>query len=679
MKQRFQWLAQHGRAVAAVCTAAVLLFLSFCVWLIEVKDTQGKTRSAYLNDWYEGNPVALDAPVRQSFRTEREISAIGTVFYNTAELDGSVTCRLYDEQTGALLASASRLGRELPAGQYAMFTFAQPCAAGAFAVEFSADPSSSPAQIGCSRENRLPGCALTVGGEARLGTIPLRISFDCIGGFASRMFWWLAVPLALLAGAMVWLSGKKQVAVHRLYLAAALVLGLLYNAVLPPYASPDEMFHINQAFNNSSVVLGGVERSEIDWGENFKRPSDQNELVQDRNTTVFTYREIAQNLFSASPDAAADTAQFAQEEVGGFNLLYLFSSLGVLLGRLLGLGFVPTLMLGRLFNFAFYLALTTWAVRVTPVGRSCFAVTALLPMSLHLAMSFNRDCVLLALAFCFTAYCFSLAYGERRAELLGWKQLAPLGLLGVFLAPSKVVYLPLCFLFLLIPGERFGDRRRARLCRAVLAACMLAPYLLTSSAIGVALSFVRGLFSSPEAVQAASDAAANAVGSANPDAVVYSVPYMLGHLKDTLYLAVRTFVENSSFYLRTLLGDSLGYYSVPVDSVWLMGLSALVAVSALDSQGSRSLRPGARVYGLFLSAVVFCLVTLGCILWTPTYYTTIYGIQGRYLLPVFPLLLACVKPASLSLNREIGRPLICAACLLQTGVILNVFLVVLAR
>ena len=40
------------------------------------------------------------------------------------------------------------------------------------------------------------------------------------------------------------------------------------------------------------------------------------------------------------------------------------------------------------------------------------------------------------------------------------------------------------------------------------------------------------------------------------------------------------------------------------------------------------------------AAVCSCLLAVaGCLLWTPTHYETLYGLQGRYFLPVLPALL----------------------------------------
>lgn len=88
--------------------------------------------------------------------------------------------------------------------------------------------------------------------------------------------------------------------------------------------------------------------------------------------------------------------------------------------------------------------------------------------------------------------------------------------------------------------------------------------------------------------------------------------------------------------------------------------------------------PAARWGTLFIALCCCGLAVLGCISWTPTYYETIYGFQGRYFLPVLPLLLL-VRPKALCLAGDCRRGTVLAAALVDIGVLLNVFLAVVAR
>lgn len=141
---------------------------------------------------------------------------------------------------------------------------------------------------------------------------------------------------------------------------------------------------------------------------------DQDVIVQDGETTVFTWQHIAKNLLTTSPDPFTATHDFDEYQVDSSYTMYWISALGVLAGFLLRLGFIPTLFLGRLTNLLFFAFLASWAVKRTPVAKAVFATVALLPMTLHLAASYSRDSNLLALCLLFAALVLDLAFGRRK-------------------------------------------------------------------------------------------------------------------------------------------------------------------------------------------------------------------------------------------------------------------------
>ena len=141
-------------------------------------------------------------------------------------------------------------------------------------------------------------------------------------------------------------------------------------------------------------------------------------------------------------------------------------------------------------------------------------------------------------------------------------------------------------------------------------------------------------------------------------------------------------VEQGDHYLSTLVGGTLGYFGLdkPLDLAWgwVMALYGLLALAWLCPE-ERGAMPLAHRWGAVFIALCCCgLAVLGCISWTPTYYETIYGFQGRYFLPVLPLLLL-VRPKALCLASDCRRGIVMAAVLVDIGVLLNVFLAVVAR
>ena len=81
-----------------------------------------------------------------------------------------------------------------------------------------------------------------------------------------------------------------------------------------------------------------------------------------------------------------------------------------------------------------------------------------------------------------------------------------------------------------------------------------------------------------------------------------------------------------------------------------------------------------KVYLVILALVVYLGIS-----WTPVAYTTIYGIQGKYLLPVLPMALLAVRGRAITIKKDIFRPLCFAMASTNLFVALNAICVILQR
>lgn len=689
-------------AAGAVFLACLLVFAVF--WQLQVREAAQKSRSVYLNDVQDSSagPVAEGGQLEQLFTSEKAFHALGVVpLFEGESPAGILVAEVYDVN-GQLLARAEGNARETLSGSYAFFVFpkAAHTAEGVYRLVFSAaledGRSLSLAASGVSPE----GWQLAENGSPVAGALCLSAAVDAIGGFIGGFYAVFAVAASAAVAAVFFLALGKRMAFHRVFAVAAVCLGLLYCFILPPYSTPDEQFHINQSFNISSSLLGQAPEGGIPWGSNIKREGDYNPQIQDQFTTVFTYREIAREFFTRAPSSAPAT--FSGEEVGGYRLLYWPSALMITVARLLGLGFVQALFLGRLANLSLYILLCTLAVKLVPRGKSIFAVVAMLPMSMHLAASFSRDALTLALYFFFTALC--LYYIDGKATL-DWKQLLCLGLLVVVTAPAKIVYVPLLLLCLFIPGERFFWQGRAmgkQLALAVRWGLVTVGLLSLLAQGGVAMMGNAMGVPQPEAApstpgaisaQAALPAGlvaqdgAEAPATLTPapipqqDSETFTLTDFFRHPGTMVMLVVRTVAQDLTFWLQGLVGGNLSYFTLPLNWGFVVALTLLLAAAALPGPASPTLgRRLTLAAGLMVLAGVG-LVVLGCITWTPTYYKTIYGIQGRYFLPLLPLGLCALASAQKAVThtRPLERELTFATMAVSVFALLNAFLLVLTR
>ena len=723
MEKLLTQLKTHRRLLGGAVLLAVAFFIFACIWLTQVRGNGEKSRSWMINDQFSEFAL-IDDTVTQDFICDRDLLYMGFAFKVQKAGDegpaGVLELTLTDLDTGEVLATSegdmsnildtteayyTTLGLSRPvelaqAGEhrYRVTLTAHYTGEGRLLIGYTPTPNGA-------------GLGLTVNGQPTEGMLAILGVYAQIGGFLTKFYWVIALLALVLIGAGWWLFTGDKCPLHRMVFCFVLALGILFSMVLPPYSAPDEQFHINQSFTLASTIYDPhlpIAKSQIH--STTRRPSDQDVIVQDGETTVFTWQHIARNLLTTSSDPFTATHDFDEYQVDSSYTMYWISAFGVLAGFLLRLGFIPTLFLGRLTNLLFFAFLASWAVKRTPVAKAVFATIALLPMTLHLAASYSRDSNLLALCLLFAALVLDLAFGPR--EKNGWKQLILPALAGLLIVPSKVVYFPLALLVFLIPAARLGRFSKAIkggflvLCMAVFLSSAGGTLTLggfvngdTPVAAGAASSSATVQEAQPAASVAAEPNSAPAPESASSaeettgansaaqpaaeepvqdDSVCYSLPYILSHPLDTVELVIRSVVEYGDHYVKTLVGGTLSYFDPGVQIAWTWVAALLVLLVLAWLQPGLALPVRAGAICLLIGLACCGLAILGCVSWTPTYYTTIYGLQGRYFLPVLSLLLLA-RPRCLLLQTDFTRGLVYTVTLVDILVVFNAFLSILAR
>ena len=479
--------------LAALGTLVVLLGVSLLVWLALVRPELGKGRSQTISDDFSASAILSDGQTAsQTFTFDEDLLAIGVEFYLPEDQpEGELELVLTDADTGEELARSTGVMEYILPDQYTVLGLDR-AVTGSEGRRYTLSltphyTGSAVLAIGHSSGVALWQDPMAVDGSPVDGTMAVQVTCQRIGGYLTRFFLLICGFAALLAAFTVWAVMSRRVRLPRLVFVLALGLGVLYSFVLPPYAAPDEKYHINQSFTLACRWANFF--SDEDWQmghvpttTSFRRETDVNPTLQNENTTVFTWQELTDTLFTTT-DADFDSHQeYAELQTDQNPLLYLVSGAAVFLAYLFHLGFTPALMLGRLANLLLFAALAAYAVRVTPVGKRVFAAVALLPMTLHLAASFSRDAPLLGLCFAFTALVLDAAFGPDKGKALSPVRLGSLLLTGVLLAPGKMVYLPLAALLLLVPGVRLGRHAKAK--KAVyLAACVVLALALNTGTL----------------------------------------------------------------------------------------------------------------------------------------------------------------------------------------------------
>lgn len=565
-------------------------------------------------------------------------------------------------------------------------------------------------------EGEVSGMPLSVtDGDTLNATMAMQRVSDFTGSWPAALAARLQKPLA----AAVFIAVLLAMLHAPLYLfvpAVGLALGVTFTYVTPALVAPDEYTHLAAAYELASTWSGQTAADED--GNLLLRECDAAHFgTKTGDIGVLSYKNeaIAETSEPGSPDVLTTHSEVKAGQGSGS---YLAQALGIRLARTQGKNFYTMLLYGRLANLILYLLLAALAVWLAPTSlRGLFACVALLPMPLQLAASLSPDAAVLGLVFSFTALCLRLR-GEKAVwwqKILlivlggltapGKAIYLPVILLCLLIPAENLTYdgnptvkflgeelpsgccihaatLVLAFCFWLAANLNAvayaaRDMNTTVLVTAAAAAAVLLVLALTAylklhkrpkvffwCKVAFAAVLVVGAVGGVYAVS-------HMGGGLDPDQLTMTYPngdsiwtfsfgYICRNIPATVKLLLRTLPEQGALWLQGLLGTTLGEPIVyRIDVSWLLGVGLLLAVlaAALPRQDEPALlgrRSKAGTAGICLCVVLAVLAA--ALNWTPINYQTIFGLQGRYLLPILPLALLLVKSSKkLALRRDASR------------------------
>ena len=128
------------------------------------------------------------------------------------------------------------------------------------------------------------------------GTLALLVTYKQIGGFLTRFFLLVGLLASVVVFVGIYFAMRGRMPLHRLVFVLVLCFGMLYSFVLPPYAAPDDKYHINQSFTLACKWANMLSPDEWRMGNvpldmTYRREHDFDPLLQNEKTTVFSWQE----------------------------------------------------------------------------------------------------------------------------------------------------------------------------------------------------------------------------------------------------------------------------------------------------------------------------------------------------------------------------------------------------
>lgn len=451
---------------------------------------------------------------------------------------------------------------------------------------------------------------------------------------------------------------------EKAFLWIGAIVGVCLVLLTPPFQVPDEYQHFYRAYQLSE----GQILADYHVGECSGYTRDRQDIPCSGGylpkSLLVTVREV-------SPPNLRGSAEVKQNPQDIFALLdlplqpsdrafirfqgaalyspvsYIPQTIGIAVGRIFGASPLIMFYLGRFVNLLAWLGLGYWAICKTPMVSWLFVLLLLMPMSLFQAGSLSADAVTNGLVFLLTAT--FLQYGLTKPTISD-RDLWFVGILCLALPLVKPAYIPLIFLFLLIPARKTNSKEPST---ATQDSSNHSP-LFSGRFFSKYTAVAGGIFAASILTMLGwSSVAGDDYGKIYPSILPEEqLLFVLQHPFEYVGIWFHTLQAFAGQYLVEFIGK-LGWLDTPLPllvivSYWLVLL--VVALVRVDNSPIAIAWWQKLILGLVWLASCGLIFTLIYAAGSPVGANIIQGVQGRYFIAIAPLLFLLLY------NRKIRFP-----------------------
>ena len=463
--------------------------------------------------------------------------------------------------------------------------------------------------------------------------------------------------IVVLGYTLIYAFLVTKASIGKLYLAGAITGSILFMLIVTPFAAADENNHIYKCLDLSNLVFG------------YEMPEDEKtHWLRDceaftklgKKISIENYYYTAKNMFKTVDDDGMSLQRIGDIVCNNKDIIYYFPGVtGLTLGRALNLSEVATFTLGRLFTIAACVFLNYLALRKMPFYKTGFALVLLMPSVVSRIASITYDGMLMSYIFLFVAYVMHYIHSDETIKI---KDAIIMILTGIALTVGKGgAYVPFLLLLFLIPKKNFGTKIKYPVIVAgSIFICLLAYCLCNLS-----------LFT---------DIKESTQGTTNDllwtEEKGYTLHYIITNPVHSVKLLAKTLISYGYQWYGELIGDGFGWLQIYVSPFLTLIYTLLIAVSALNINGEeRSLSNKTRIVSMGVVLFSAALVILSMwIFWTPLNYGIIAGVQGRYFIPVFMLVVLAIKNKTTIIKKDVSGVLLFAAYLISVMACFNIWI-----
>lgn len=425
----------------------------------------------------------------------------------------------------------------------------------------------------------------------------------------------------------------------KFFVVMATVFGMAFLLITPPFQGADEIVHFYRAYQVSEGHFIADRTSKSIGGE---LPVSLGKVVSETNPNAIAF--YPQNKYDVyrTEHALSIKNSLGEKKFYDFStsapyspVSYIGPSSGITVARSLRLPTIVSFYAGRMGNLVAWIALVGAAIFYLPRRKWALVAVGLLPMALFQAATLNGDVTTTGSLALFLA--LILHYREKNKPL-SIRELIALLLVSIVMALSKEIMFVFLPLVLLLKKGSFGSRRREYFIKLALIIIPLLSYvgwLIVNKGIS--------------GVNAYSN-------HQNPGAQLLFILHSPESYINVLW--------NTYFYTwgdsitRSFVG-TFGWSDAPLSelivTVGYMGLAILFVATYTNK--TKEFFQKKEKYLLWLVLLLYWAAasTALYLYYSPVGYKIIYGLQGRYFLPLAVVALPLLQSKSVRVDKKLYK------------------------
>jgi len=443
----------------------------------------------------------------------------------------------------------------------------------------------------------------------------------------------------------------------KVFLFFAISWGVLMVFLTPALMVPDEPNHFYRAYQVSEL--------------NFIPEVDNNRLGGTLPKSLFDLQlkiwetnginpKIDKNLFnewlSISLKPKEKTYIFFPNTSLYSPVSYIPQSIGISIGRIFDAPPLVLVYLGRIFNLAFWISIIYFSLKITPIYKWLFLLLALLPMSISQSASLSADVMVNGLSFLLISIIFNLAFNLK--AILEKKELFFLVIIAILLTLSKSIYFFLILLYFLIPFSKTKSTKNYFIQAAVLTISTFITLIISS----LIINYLTNQINPIEAIYGDNPA----IPKINP---IKQMEFVLNDIWGFIVMVLSSFYLLHEMVLKSYIGI-LGWMNVLLNSYYYYFVPfVLTAIAILETKKEITFTLSQKLL-MFITfvGIVFIFSFTMYLSWAEVGSEMIGNLQGRYFLPIAPLLFSLYYNNKITVKPTV-TPVISIICILISIVV----------